>query len=76
MFEWNNAIKKLTNNVELIVGELYQCGDNDRTIMRLYAELDDDNCKLVIVSDKDNMYSVDEVIILKWYDLRKYNEEN
>ncbi len=76
MFEWNNAIKKLTNNVELIVGDLYQCGDNDRTIMRLYAELDDDNCKLVIVSDKDNMYSVDEVIILKWYDLRKYNEEN
>lgn len=75
MFEWNTAIKKLTNNVELIVGDLYQCGDNDRTIMRLYAELDNDNCKLVIVSDEDDMYDIGEEIILKWYDLKKADKE-
>lgn len=72
-YQWNEAINELTSNVELVINDLYIYRNNDDVIMKYYGMATDKDCKMCVVSDSNKMYDVGEIILVKFYDLEKYN---
>ena len=74
-YAWNETIKKLTNNIELVVNDIYQYKNNPNCQLKLLSIWDNDEVRLSVVYDNDKMYDVGELIIAKSYDLEKVKED-